>query len=105
VVGAGNYCDDRLGGAACTGRGEMAIRSSTALRVLFGLSAGLAPAAACVEALRDAVSLDDDYAAPLQTLVLCPDGRHAGATTRTAGTYAVLTEEMSTYEIVPRNVV
>jgi isoaspartyl peptidase/L-asparaginase-like protein (Ntn-hydrolase superfamily) len=105
LIGAGNYCDDRIGGAACTGRGEMAIRGSTALRVLYGLSAGSDPTAACVAALRDAASLEDQYAAPLQTLVLCPDGRHAGATTRAAGTYAVFTEEMSTYEIVQRSVV
>ncbi|WP_250029342.1 isoaspartyl peptidase/L-asparaginase [Paractinoplanes maris] len=26
VIGAGNYCDGRYGGAACTGRGELAMR-------------------------------------------------------------------------------
>ena len=30
IIGAGNYCDNRYGGAACTGMGELAIRVSTA---------------------------------------------------------------------------
>jgi beta-aspartyl-peptidase (threonine type) len=31
IIGAGNYADSRHGAAACTGRGEMAIRGCTAL--------------------------------------------------------------------------
>ncbi|TXG82339.1 MAG: asparaginase, partial [Thermomicrobiales bacterium] len=42
IIGAGNYCDDRWGAAACTGRGEMAQRCCTAHSVVtfmrFGLS-------------------------------------------------------------------
>src|SRR5215469_8628443 len=30
IIGAGNYCDNRVGAAACTGRGELAIRANTA---------------------------------------------------------------------------
>ena len=102
VIGAGNYCDDRVGGAACTGRGEMAIRAGTARTVLAGIAAGAEPVDACVAALRDAAGLDDPFAAGLQTLVLLPDGRHAGATTRPSGTYSVLTEAMATPQTVQR---
>lgn len=103
LIGSGNYCDNRVGGAACTGRGEMAIRAGTARAVLAGLAAGLDPTAACVEALRDATGLEDPYAAGLQALLLTPDGRHAGASTRTAATYSVLTEAMSAPETVERS--
>lgn len=104
VIGAGNYCDNRVGGAACTGRGEMAIRAGTARQVLDLIAGGAEARQACLAALRDAASLEDPYAAGLQTLVLCPDGRHAAATTRGAGTYAVMTEAMTEPEILERAV-
>src|SRR6266567_1630102 len=50
VIGAGNYCDNAAGGAACTGRGELAIRGNTARSVLLGLTAGHDPVKACAEA-------------------------------------------------------
>src|SRR5258707_6213032 len=43
IIGAGNYCDNRLGAAACTGRGELAIRGTTARSVLRALAAGPGP--------------------------------------------------------------
>src|ERR1017187_7674221 len=51
LIGAGNYCDNRVGAAACTGRGELAIRGGTARSVLHRLAAGDDPAAACAAAL------------------------------------------------------
>ena len=104
LIGSGNYCDNRVGGAACTGRGEIAIRSNTARQVLDRIAIGREPEQACVEALWDAASLEDPYASGLQTLVLCPDGRHAAATTRGSGTYAVMTEAMAAPEILERTV-
>jgi len=41
VIGAGNYADDRWGAAACTGRGEMAIRCCTAHSVVTFLRFGM----------------------------------------------------------------
>src|SRR5262249_11928586 len=35
IIGAGNYCDNRYGAVACTGRGEMAIRAATARSVVL----------------------------------------------------------------------
>ena len=40
IIGPGNYCDNAVGGAACTGRGELAIRGTTARSVLHALAAG-----------------------------------------------------------------
>ena len=81
----GNYCDNRVGGAACTGSGELAIRANTARSVLLALEAGHGPADACAEALRPVLDLPDDYRSGLQALCLTPDGRHGGATTLAEG--------------------
>jgi beta-aspartyl-peptidase (threonine type) len=53
IIGSGNYCDNRVGGAACTGSGELAIRSGTARSVLLALAAGAGPADACAVALAE----------------------------------------------------
>jgi isoaspartyl peptidase/L-asparaginase-like protein (Ntn-hydrolase superfamily) len=90
VIGAGNYCDNRTGAAACTGRGELAIRGVTARSVLHALAAGAGPEAACAAALADTLALPDDFRASLQALCLTPDGRHGGASTRADSTYTVL---------------
>ncbi len=65
LIGAGNYCDNSIGGAACTGRGELAIRGNTARSVLLGLAAGHDPAKACAEALAETLALPDEFRAPL----------------------------------------
>ena len=105
IVGAGNYCDNRAGGAGCTGRGELAIRLCLAKSVVDGLARGLDPEAACVEALGDAASLADEFRAPLLTIALSRDGSHGAAATLPGATYAVLVDGASEPEIIPRRVV
>jgi beta-aspartyl-peptidase (threonine type) len=102
VIGAGLYCDNRVGGAACTGRGELAIRGVTARTVLHHVAAGQEPADACCEALRETLDLVDDFRAPLQTLCLLPDGRHGGAATKSGATYSVMTADDDTFQILER---
>ncbi|HEX9065844.1 MAG TPA: isoaspartyl peptidase/L-asparaginase [Streptosporangiaceae bacterium] len=102
LIGAGNYCDNRFGGAACTGRGELAIRAGTARTVVRGLQDGLDPAASCVQALRQLAELPDDFRSSLQALCLTPDGRHGGASTRAGSTYAVMTAGDDSYRIQER---
>ena len=41
LIGAGNYCDNRYGAAACTGMGELAIRASTARSLVLYLKFGM----------------------------------------------------------------
>ena len=53
IIGAGNYCDNRFGAAACTGFGEMAIRTSAARSALLYLKTGMSIAQAL-----DAVATD-----------------------------------------------
>jgi isoaspartyl peptidase/L-asparaginase-like protein (Ntn-hydrolase superfamily) len=102
LIGAGNYCDNRVGAAACTGRGELAIRACTARSVLLALEAGNGPAQACAVALAQTLELPDEYRAPLQALCLTPDGRHGGASTRAGSTYAVMTARDDSYRIEER---
>jgi beta-aspartyl-peptidase (threonine type) len=91
IIGAGNYCDNQVGGAACTGRGELAIRATTARSVLLALAESGDPAQACATALAETLDLPDDFRSGLQALCLTPDGRHGGASTRGDATYSVMT--------------
>jgi beta-aspartyl-peptidase (threonine type) len=102
LIGSGNYCDNAVGGAACTGRGELAIRGNTARSVVLGLAAGQDPAAACAGALAETLGLPDEFRAPLQCLCLTPDGAHGGASTRAGATYAVMTASDQEYRIIER---
>ena len=95
VPGAGNYCDLRYGGAACTGRGELSMRAGTARRIVDLVGAGEDPAAACQQALEDAALLPDAYRAELRALALTPDGRHGGAAGMPGATYSVITADES----------
>jgi isoaspartyl peptidase/L-asparaginase-like protein (Ntn-hydrolase superfamily) len=102
LIGAGNYCDNQIGAAACTGRGELAIRGGTARAVLLALAAGRDPAGACADALTQTMDLPDDPQLALQTLCLTPDGRHGGAASRDGATYGVLTASGDSYAIMER---
>lgn len=58
IIGAGNYCDNRYGAAACTGRGELAIRNSTARTIIHYLEGGLSPKEAAFRAMKDIHALN-----------------------------------------------
>jgi N4-(beta-N-acetylglucosaminyl)-L-asparaginase len=102
IPGAGIYCDLRAGGAAATGRGELSMRATAARQVVDLLRTGTDPAQACRAALADAALLPDEFRAELRLLALTPDGRHGGAATSAAATYAVMTAASSAPEIRPR---
>ncbi len=102
IIGAGNYCDNAVGGAACTGRGELAIRGTSARSVLHALAAGADPAQACAAALAETLGLPDEFRTPLQALCLTPDGRHGGASTIAGATYAVMTADDETFRVEER---
>jgi len=59
IIGAGNYCDNRYGAAACTGRGELAIRLSTARSIVSYLETGMSLKDACARAMRNVNALHD----------------------------------------------
>ena len=57
IIGAGNYCDTKAGGACCTGFGELAMRNVTAKTAVDRLASGLSPAAVARRAIADANAL------------------------------------------------
>jgi beta-aspartyl-peptidase (threonine type) len=104
LPGAGNYADLRYGGAACTGRGELSMRSVGARAIVTELAHGLDPAEACLAMLADAATLPDDFRAELRCLALTPDGRHGAASGQDGSVYAVMTDSSTEPEFHPRSV-
>jgi len=104
IPGAGNWCDLRAGGAACTGRGELSLRAGTARSVVEALGRGDDVEKACRAALADAAELPDEYRAELRVLALTPDGRHGAASGQPDATYAVMTADSAEPEIHRRSV-
>src|SRR6185295_9811933 len=62
IIGAGNYADNRFGAAACTGRGEMAIRCNTAHSVVMYMRFGMPLDEALTTAMHDLAHLEDRFA-------------------------------------------
>ena len=104
VPGAGNWCDLRAGGAACTGRGELSMRGGTARTIVELMAGGEQPAEACRLGLADAATLPDEFRAELRALALTPDGRHGGAAGQFGSVYAVMTTGSTEPELHPRAV-
>ena len=102
LPGAGNYCDLRYGGAACTGRGEMSMRCVGARSVVEALGRGAEPSDACRAMLADAATLSDAFRAELRTLCLTPDGRHGGAAGQAGSTYNVMSAKSEAPEVFAR---
>jgi beta-aspartyl-peptidase (threonine type) len=102
IPGAGNYCDRRYGGAACTGRGELSMRITGARMVVDNLARGEEPEAACRSMLAEAVTVPDLFRAELRTLCLTPDGRHGGAAGQANSTYNVISAATGELEVRPR---
>jgi L-asparaginase len=76
IVGAGSYADNRYGAAACTGHGELTIRSGTARSVVLYMKMGMAVEAACAEALDDLRSLRRDFQGGVTLHAIDAAGKH-----------------------------
>lgn len=102
LIGAGNYCDNRLGAVACTGMGELAIRAATARSVLLYLHGGMALDAAGAQAMADIAYLQPGPGQYMNFVVLTPDGRHAGFTNVPGRGYLYMAAGMDAPELTPR---
>lgn len=105
IIGAGNYADNRFGGAACTGMGEMAIRANTAHSVVMYMKMGMSVEEAGIEAMKDLRYLGGDYIGGMNLVALDKDGNHASMTSMTGRTYIYQTADMDSYEEKPRTYV
>lgn len=102
VIGAGNYADNRWGGAACTGRGEMAQRCVTAYSVVTFMRFGMSLDEALRQAMKDLESLDDPFASEMNIVAMDKDGNVGAASSNPEKTYAVMTSDMDKPEERPR---
>ncbi len=59
IIGAGNYCDNRFGAAACTGRGELTIRLCTARTIIGYMENGMNLRRAVTKAMNDVIALKE----------------------------------------------
>jgi beta-aspartyl-peptidase (threonine type) len=102
VVGAGGYADNRYGAAACTGRGEMALRAATARSIVLYMKMGLTLWDAAREAVLDLYALDDAYASSLNIVAIDACGNHVGCSNRPERRYIFQTAEMDASAERPR---
>jgi len=107
LIGAGNYADNRYGACACTGYGEMAIRSSTARSVVLYLKMGRTLERSAREAMTDLRHLTVPFPPRMNLVAVSPRGGHVGLTTVTTGEarYVHQTDRMDAPAVRPRLVV
>ena len=98
IIAAGNYADNRYGAAACTGRGEMAIRCATAHSVVLYMKLGMTLEAALREAMTDLHALVDPYAGSMNIIGLDRDGNPNAASNRADTTFVFMRDDMADYE-------
>jgi beta-aspartyl-peptidase (threonine type) len=102
VVGAGNYADNRFGAAACTGRGEMAMRLCTAHSVVTYLKMGMTLETAGREAVADLAYLVDPFFGRVSLIAMDARGNHAGFSNAPDQTYLYLTDDLTACVEAPR---
>jgi N4-(beta-N-acetylglucosaminyl)-L-asparaginase len=101
IIGAGQYCDNLVGAAGSTGRGEANIKSCASFLAVEYMRQGLPPEAALMKVLERVVALTekrllDANGRPkfdLEFYAVAKDGRVAGATLYSGGRYAVCDEK------------
>lgn len=102
IIGAGNYADNRFGSAACTGRGEMAIRCSTAASVVMYMRHGKSLNEALGAAMVDLRHLDDPFAGDrsnvMNIVAMDKDGTVNAASTSDESTFVFQRTDMDAYE-------
>ena len=103
IIGAGNYCDNRFGGAACTGLGEIAIRCSLARTAVMNMRYGMSVEEAVHSAFVDMRTLDmPKDKVNMNMIALDAKGRHFAMSTNAKADYAYIADDMDAPALVPR---
>ena len=97
IIGAGQYCDNTVGAAGSTGRGEANIKACGAFLIVEFMRQGLSPDDACMKTIDRVIALTerrllDAQGRPLfdlQFYALAKDGRFGSATAYEGGQFAV----------------
>lgn len=100
IVGAGQYCDNTVGAAGSTGRGEANIKTCASYQIVEFMRNGLSPRDAALRTLERVVAMTeprllDARGRPkfdLQFYVVHKDGRYAGASMYEGAGFAVCDE-------------
>ena len=97
IIGAGQYCDNTVGAAGSTGRGEANIKVCGAFLIVEMMRQGMSPDAACMKTVERVIAMTekrllDNRGRPrfdLSFYALAKDGRFGGATAYSGFQYAV----------------
>ena len=97
IVGAGQYCDNTVGAAGSTGRGEANIKVCGAFLIVEMMRQGMSPDQACMRTIERVIAMTerrllDARGRPLfdlQFYALAKDGRFGSATAYEGGSFAV----------------
>jgi beta-aspartyl-peptidase (threonine type) len=97
IIGSGNYADNRFGAAACTGRGEMAMRAVTAYSIVRSMRDGHTLEQALERAMLDLRGLVDPFAERVNVMnavAMDRDGNVAAVSTAADTFYVFQTLDM-----------
>jgi N4-(beta-N-acetylglucosaminyl)-L-asparaginase len=97
IIGAGQYCDNQVGAAGSTGRGEAAIKACGSFLIVEFMRQGLSPEQACLKTIERVIAtterrLLDPRGRPvfdLQFYGLAKDGRFGAASLYEGGHFTV----------------
>jgi N4-(beta-N-acetylglucosaminyl)-L-asparaginase len=97
IVGAGQYCDNTVGAAGSTGRGEANIKVCGAFLIVEMMRQGMSPDQACMKTIDRVIAMTerrllDEHGRPLfdlQFYALAKDGRFGSATAYEGARFAV----------------
>jgi N4-(beta-N-acetylglucosaminyl)-L-asparaginase len=97
IIGAGQYCDNTVGAAGSTGRGEANIKVCGAFLAVEFMRLGMSPEQALIKVMERVIAMTekrllDDRGRPyfdLSFYAVAKDGRYAGATAYEGGRFAV----------------
>jgi N4-(beta-N-acetylglucosaminyl)-L-asparaginase len=97
IIGAGQYCDNEVGAAGSTGRGESNIKVCGAFLAVELMRQGKSPEEALLEVMRRVIAMTekrllDERGRPyfdLSYYAVTKDGRYAGSSAYEGGTFAV----------------
>ena len=97
IIGAGQYCDNGVGAAGSTGRGEANIKVCGAFLTVEGMRRGLAPQQACLATLERVVAMTErrllgENGRPrfdLNFYAVAKDGSYGAASIYSGGRFAV----------------
>jgi len=102
IIGAGNYADSRYGAAACTGRGEMAMRLCSARSMILYMEMGMTLEQAATKAMRELANLKDKYWGRVSCVIMDAKGDHGAFSVGGPSKYVVMTGDMDEPQVLER---